>query len=183
MSTLEILLIALALAVDSFSVAAGVALTHRSPRQIFRLCFHFGLFQALLALLGMTTGKLFFELVKHVDHWAAFVLLSWLGVRMLSDGGRGLRRGEAADLTRGFSLVALSLAVSIDAAAAGVGLAALAAPPAKTILLIGVVSALASLAAFGLSGTLRHKIGAQAERIAGIVLILLGIKILLEHLL
>jgi putative Mn2+ efflux pump MntP len=177
MTLLDLILLALALA-----VGAGVALTHRSPRQIFRLSYHFGLFQALMALLGMLTGSLLFNVVKNVDHWVAFLLLTWLGLRMLRSGGESWRRGERADLTRGLSLIGLSLAVSIDAAAAGVGLAAEAAPRALATGLIGLVSALATLLAFGLAGPLGERVGQHGEKVAGTVLILLGIRILVEHL-
>jgi putative Mn2+ efflux pump MntP len=182
MTLLDLILIALALAVDAFSVGVGVALTHRSPRQIFRLSYHFGLFQALMALLGMLAGSLLFSAVKHVDHWVAFALLTWLGLHMLRSGGERWRRGERADLTRGLSLIVLSLAVSIDAAAVGVGLAAEAAPRALAVGLIGLVSALATLLAFGLAGPLGARVGQHGEKVAGTVLILLGIKILVEHL-
>lgn len=182
MSLIDLILLALALAVDAFSVGAGVALTHRAPRQIFRLSYHFGLFQALLALLGMLLGRLLFGAIEHIDHWLAFLLLGWLGLRMLRAGDAGRRRGAAIDLTRGLSLIGLSLAVSIDAAVAGVGLAAEQASPALAASLIGAVSALATLLAFALTGPLSERVGRHGEKVAGAVLILLGIKILVEHL-
>ncbi|MBM4118248.1 manganese efflux pump [bacterium] len=182
MSLLELISLALALAVDAFSVGVSVALTHRTPRQALRLSFHFGLFQSLLALVGILAGRLLFAAIQHIDHWVACLLLAGIGLRMLRGERDEGRRAQPSDLTRGLSLVGLSLAVSIDAAAAGVGLAALEAPLALAVCLIGLVSFLATLLAFALSGPLRARLGRHAERVAGVVLILLGVKILVEHL-
>jgi putative Mn2+ efflux pump MntP len=183
MSITEQLLLALALAIDAFSVGAGIALTHRRRRQIFRLSFHFGLFQALLALLGLLAGLALFSVISFLDHWIAFVLLAWIGLRMLRGGDERRRRGEKLDLTRGWSLILLSLAVSIDAFAAGVGLAAVDTERALTVTLIGLIAGAATWAAFLLTGSLGQWLGRHGERVAGVVLIGLGLKILVEHLL
>ena len=183
MSGFELLILALALAVDSFTVGAGIALTHRHRRQVFRLCFHFGLFQGLLAGMGMLLGALLFRVIAAVDHWLAFLLLAWIGLRMLRGGEERRQRGAHVDLTRGLSLVGLSVAVSIDAFAAGVGLAALAVDPWRAAAVIALVSGLATRAAFRITGPLAGLLGRRGETIAGLLLIALGLKILLEHLL
>jgi putative Mn2+ efflux pump MntP len=181
MTLLELILLALALAVDSFSVAAALSLTLRSPRQIFRISFHFGLFQALFAVLGLIAGGLVFGVVRYVDHWVAFLLLAWLGVRMLRGDGAA-ERGRGFDPSRGWSLILLSAAVSVDAAAAGVGLAVIGPDAALAALLIGAASSLAAAVAFWPSGAVRERVGAVGEKVAGVVLVLLGIKILVDHL-
>ena len=183
MSTLEILLLAVALAVDAFTVGAGVALKHRRPRQIFRLSFHFGLFQSLMALLGVLGGVVLLELIVAWDHWLAFALLALVGGRMITGVGDGAGAGRRSDPTRGGSLVGLSLAVSLDALAAGIGLAAAHAPRVTAILLIGLVSGLATWLAFAVAGRLGRWVDRYGERLAGLVLIGLGVKILVEHLL
>ena len=83
MSPVEILLLAVALAVDAFTVGAAVGLRHRAPRQVFRLAFHFGLFQALMPLIGALAGGALFELVAAASHWVAFGLLLFVGGRMI----------------------------------------------------------------------------------------------------
>ena len=183
MSFAELLILALALAVDAFSVGAGVALSHRERRQVFRLSFHFGLFQGLLAGLGMLLGALLFHFIAFLDHWLAFVALSWIGLRMFRAGGEETEGEARRDPTRGLSLTLLSLAVSIDALAAGVGLAAAHVNPWLATTLIAAVSGLATWLAFTLTGPVATFLGRRGERLAGIVLIGLGIKILIEHLL
>lgn len=183
MNTLELFLLALALAVDAFTVGASIALSHRHPRQVFRLSFHFGLFQALFALCGLLLGAVLFSFISVLDHWLAFGLLLFIGLRMLRNGNETRKRGEQADLTRGFSLMILSAAVSIDAFAAGVGLAAMSQRPQVAVLMIGLVSGLATWMAFRITGPLHEWLGKRGEKAAGLVLIALGLKILIEHLL
>jgi len=79
----EIFLLAVALAVDAFSVGVAVGLKHKRPRQIFRLSFHFGLFQALMPLLGALAGTLLLRWVRQWDHWVVFGVLAALGGRMI----------------------------------------------------------------------------------------------------
>src|SRR4030042_6070510 len=126
MSMLEIILLSFALAADALSVGAAVGLRYCAPRQIFRLSFHFGLFQSLMPLGGALVGRFVLEYVRAYDHWIAFGLLSAIGLKMLVSALRGAPVEAAcrqADPTRGWTLVGLSLAVSIDAFAAGLGMA------------------------------------------------------------
>lgn len=182
MSYLEILLLSLALAADAFSVGAAVGLRYRRPREVFRVAFHFGLFQALLPLVGVLLGGALLSWVEGADHWIAFGLLAFLGGRMIRSG---LRNGPAeladADLTRGWSLVALSLAVSVDALAAGITLPAAGAPIGPAVVIIGVVAGLATLAAMKMAGPIARRVGTRVEVVAGLVLIGLGLRILHEH--
>ncbi|MCG6921643.1 MAG: manganese efflux pump MntP family protein [Acidobacteria bacterium] len=182
MSFFEILLLSLALAADAFSVGAALGLRHHEPRQVFRVVFHFGLFQTLLALLGALLGGRLLVYVESLDHWIAFALLALVGSRMIWSGLReASERPVAVDLTRGWSLVGLSLAVSIDALAAGTTLPATRAPIALAVATIGIVAGLAALVAMRFAGWIARRIGSRAEIAAGIVLIGLGVKIVLEH--
>ncbi len=183
MPFIELLLLALALAVDAFSVGVGVALTHRRGRQIFRLSSHFGLFQGLFAGLGLLAGALLFHFITFLDHWLAFGLLVWIGIRMIRGSANAHEDGGRKDPTRGLSLALLSTAVSIDAFAAGVGMAALDVNVWFATGIIALVSGLATWLAFTLTGPLAAFLGKRGERMAGIVLIGLGVKILLDHLL
>lgn len=182
MSLLEILLLALALAADAFSVGAALGLRYRRPREVFRVAFHFGLFQALLPLLGALLGAALLVYVEGVDHWIAFGLLAFLGSRMIWSGLHDPSpKHGAVDLTRGLNLVGLSLAVSIDALAAGITLPAAGAPLGLAVTTIGVVAGLATLVAMLLAGPIARHIGSRVEIVAGLVLIGLGVKIVLEH--
>jgi len=182
MTTLEILILSLALSADAFSVGAAVGLRYSGARQIFRLSFHFGLMQSLMALGGVLLGSLFLAHIQRVDHWVAAILLAIIGGRMIYLARReDHSRIACADLTRGLSLVGLSVAVSVDAFAAGVSLPALGAPLLKTIFVIGLVAAVATIAAMLFARRISELVGRRCEAVAGIVLILLGAYIVLEH--
>lgn len=182
MSFVEIIVLALALAVDAFSVGAAVGLTHRQPRQIFRLSWHFGLFQSLMPLVGALAGTLLERFVEPWDHWLAFGLLAFIGGRMIYGALRGDDRRFDRDLTRGLSLIALSLAVSIDALAAGFTLALEDAPIVVPVIVIGVVAAGLTAVGMLIAGRISDRLGKSCEIGAGVVLIGLGAKILVEAL-
>jgi putative Mn2+ efflux pump MntP len=179
---LEILILSLALSADAFTVAASIGVRHRSARQMFRLSFHFGLFQSLLALSGALAGTLFVSFMADYDHWVAFALLTFIGVRMIYGALKhSAEHLSQTDLTKGFSLISLSLAVSIDALAAGVGLPAVGASLTLAIFLIGLTAAAATLAAMLLSGHIAKRFGERLEIVAGFVLIGLGVWTLYVH--
>ena len=181
MSLLKIMLLSLALAADAFSVGAAVGLKHTAPRQVFRLSWHFGLFQALFAGLGVVAGSVFVRYIAAWDHWVAFGLLVFIGGKMIVESVRGGGDEEdAGDATRGLSLVGLSAAVSIDAFGAGLVLAAVGAPLALSIACIGLTSLAATAAAMTLSGRIAARAGRWIEPAAGAVLIALGVKIVLD---
>jgi putative Mn2+ efflux pump MntP len=183
MTALEILALALALSADAFSVGAALGLRYRTARQTFRLAFHFGLFQALLPLIGALLGGLLLRHVEAWDHWIAFGLLAFLGLRMMTAGLREKERSATAvDLTRGWHLVLFSLAVSIDALAAGIALPAARVPIVPAVTIFGVVTALATFLAIRLAGAIATRIGNRIEIVAGVTLILIGLKIVADHL-
>jgi len=182
MSTLEIVILALALAADAFSVGAAIGLSHKQPRQIFRLSFHFGLFQALMPLIGALAGTLLLVLIQHWVHWFVFGVLVFLGGRMIWASFSSESPLKSGDLTRKGSLIGLSLAVSIDSLGAGVGLPAAGAPIVKSVVIIGIVATLATLAAMLLANWVERWIGKRVEVIAGLALIGLGIAAPIEHL-
>ena len=109
--------IALALAMDAFavSIASGLKLAGVTPRHVFRLSFHFGLFQFLMPVIGWYIGRQMAAAISEFDHWIAFGLLSLVGGRMLWEAYSERESGAKTDPTRGVLLVALSLATSIDA--------------------------------------------------------------------
>jgi len=178
----EILLLALALAVDAFTVGAAVGLRHRSPRQVFRLAFHFGLFQALMPLIGAFSGHAIRVVVAAASHWIAFGLLVFVGGRMIRNALRDEERPADRDLTRGLSLVVLSIAVSIDALAVGFTFGLTGERFLVPIVVIGVVAGLLTIAGMLLARRIGPRLGRAGEALAGVVLIGIGVKILLDAL-
>jgi putative Mn2+ efflux pump MntP len=119
MGIITILGLAVALAMDAFAVALGTALTlpTLTRRHLFRLGWHFGLFQALMPLIGWLAGRTIQKWIVSVDHWIAFGLLVFVGGRMVWEAIHSEDRPDRGDPTRGWSLIMLSVATSIDALA------------------------------------------------------------------
>jgi len=179
-----IFLIAIGLAMDCFAVSLGVgtAGTAVGLRPTFRLFFHFGLFQGGMTLLGWLAGKTVVTYIASVDHWVAFGLLVFVGVRMILGGLR--KEGEQPaipDPSRGMTLVMLSIATSIDALAVGLSLALLEVNVFWSALLIGGVSALLSLVGLLLGNQLGMRFGKSMEVLGGIILIGIGLRVLITH--
>jgi manganese efflux pump family protein len=183
MTIAEIILLALALSADAFSVAAVVGLSSCTPRQVFRLSFHFGLFQSLMPVLGAAAGLLLFDAVQTYAPWIAFGLLELIGIKMLWEALRPKKEDDTCrthDPTRGFSLVGLSLAVSIDAMGAGVGLAMVLTwvPLIASVIFIGVTTGLITWLGMKTGRFIQSRVGRKVELLGGIVLILLGVRML-----
>ena len=181
-----IFLVAIGLAMDCFAVSLGVgtAGTAIGMRPTFRLFFHFGLFQAGMTLLGWLAGRTVVGYIAGVDHWVAFGLLLFVGIRMVRGG---MRKGDEApaiaDPSRGMTLVMLSVATSIDALAVGLSLALLSVNVFWSALLIGLVSAALSLVGLLLGNQLGLRFGKSMEILGGVILIGIGLRVLITHLL
>ena len=161
---------------DAFAVSVCKGLASGKPKPIHYLCvaLWFGGFQALMPSLGYLLGSAFEKYITAVDHWIAFVLLGLIGGKMLFDGIKN--DDEKTDTSFGFkSMLLLAVATSIDALAVGITFALAAA-------IIGVTTALISAAGLKAGSVFGAKYKARAEIAGGIILILIGIKILLEHL-
>lgn len=184
MSLIDILLIAVGLAMDAFAVALGVGALQVSsgPRPRFRLSFHFGLFQFLMPILGWAAGASVARLMSSFDHWVAFALLSFVGGRMIQSGLDADGESYATDPTRGRTLVMLSVATSIDALAIGLGLAMLEINIIYPSTIIGIVAAAFTLLGLQLGNRLGELIGKRMEVLGGGILIFIGLRILVSHL-
>ena len=180
MTEIEIIFIAIGLAMDAFAVSLGVAASrgNMSIRPTFRLSFHFGLFQFFMPIIGWFIGYEIFDYLK-LNIWIAFGLLLIVGIRMILGGIRNHPSEERQDLTKGMSLVILSLATSIDALAIGFSLAMLKLEIWYPSVIIGVITALLSLLAIYLGKKLNTGFGNQMEIIGGIILLIIGFKIIL----
>jgi putative Mn2+ efflux pump MntP len=185
MSWLQVLFIAVGLSMDAFavSIAAGMSLPKLTGRHIFRLSFHFGLFQFLMPVLGWGLGTYLAGWIERYDHWVAFGLLALVGGHMLWEVWKGHEDKLASDPTRGLLMVTLSIATSIDAFAVGLTMAFLGVVAWAPSLVIGLVTG--SLVSLGIcSGhRLGNRFGNLAQVVGGLVLIGLGVRILISHLL
>lgn len=178
-------LLAIALAMDAFAVAvtAGLQIQHLTVRHIFRLSWHFGLFQALMPVIGWLSGRAVVSCIKDYDHWAAFLLLFWIGANMIRESFDSTIDKPLKDPTRGTRLVLLSVATSIDALAVGFSLAALSVSIVLPVTIIGVVALCFTWIGLLLGNRVLSsgKFGKRAELTGGVILILIGINILHEH--
>jgi putative Mn2+ efflux pump MntP len=178
--------LAIALAMDAFAAALGRGAAgrgHAGVAEALRVGLTFGAAQALMPLLGWALGVAFIGVIRDIDHWIAFVLLAFIGARMVRAGLRAADVAAPADGRAGtWALVPAALATSIDAAAAGVTLPVLAQPVLLACAVIGAVTCALSTAGVLLGAAAGAFLGRRAEVVGGVVLIGIGAKILIEHL-
>jgi putative Mn2+ efflux pump MntP len=178
-------LIAAGLAMDALAVAVAVSmlLPVLSGRHVFRLSFHFGLFQFLMPIVGWLAGRSVYRFMAGWDHWVAFGLLAFVGgkavYRALTNRATPTHR---ADPTRGLSLVVLSLATSLDALAVGLSFAVLRVAIWYASALIGLITATLTMTGMLVGRRLGRHFGQHVELLGGMVLIGIGVKILVQHL-
>ena len=178
MSWWQTLIVAVCLGLDAFSVALSVGHTGTGPRSTFRLSFHFGLFQFLMPVIGWTLGSGLASWLTRIDHWVAFGILALIGLNMLRGAFAGEDRPVDRDQSRGWMLVGLSLAVSIDALGVGVGMGLLGMKLLRSAMIIGVTGGLMTLVGIQLSRRIAAKIGRRAEAVGGVALVLLAVSML-----
>ena len=178
----ELFLVAVSLSMDAFavSVCKGLSVKKLRPRHCATAGLYFGGFQALMPLLGWLLGRQFESLIKSIDHWIAFVLLALIGANMIREA-----LGDEEDVNDSFSfktMLPLAVATSIDALAVGVTFAFLEVRILPAVSFIGVVTFLLSALGVKIGSIFGTKYKSKAELTGGVILILLGLKILLEHL-
>ena len=185
MNFVEILLIALSMSMDAFAVclAAGTQEGTSGPRPTFRLAFHFGLFQFLMPVIGWFAGTSLLRYVTAYGQWLAFGLLVFVGIRMVRSGLDPNDAGPRNNPSRGWTLVLLAFATSIDALAIGFSLGLIGVRIWYPAVVIGVVTGLVSWLGILLGNRLGARFGRRMEIIGGIILILMGIRILVAALL
>ena len=183
MSLWELFVIAVGLSMDAFavSICKGLSVRRLKLKHVLIAGLYFGGFQALMRLLGYFLGKQFQSLLTSADHWIAFILLGLIGFNMI----REARNGDEENLNDSMGVKAmlpLAVATSIDALAVGITFAFLQVQIAPAVSFIGVTTFLLSAAGVKIGNVFGMKYKAKAELFGGIVLILMGLKILLEHL-
>ena len=183
---ISIFLIAIGLSADCFAVAlsSGISKKNHSWPPRLRVSFSFGLFQALMPVLGWLVGRTVVEFIADYDHWVAFALLAIVSGRMLWESFRPERsQDKEVDITKGILLITLSIATSIDALAVGLSFAFLKVNIAMASLTIGAVAFLVTTIGFVVGKRASKIIGKRAEALGGIILLAIAIRILLSHIL
>ncbi len=185
MDIIPLLLISIGLSLEIFAASTAISISMKEMTRSYaiRLAGCFSAFHMLMLLLGFVLGLGLLELIQNVDHWIAFLLLTIIGARMILASIRnGHPEVRNADLSRG-GLLVLSLATSIDALALGVSFAALHEAIVWPVVVIGIVVFAFGILGIQIGAKVGKRTGRYAEGIGGFVLILLGFKILLEHML
>ncbi len=182
MDLFSLFILAVGLSMDAMAVSICKGLALKEPRNsdVVKVGLWFGGFQAGMPVIGYFLGSVFADMIEAVDHWIAFILLGYIGINMIKESLEA-SEGMSNDLSVK-TLFVLAVATSIDALAVGVTLAFLSVNIWTAALFIGIITF--TLSAFGvrMGSRLGAKYGQKAERAGGIILILLGLRILLEHL-
>jgi putative Mn2+ efflux pump MntP len=186
MSFIYILGVALGLSMDAFAVSVGCSLSRVGLNRAgaVRMAAHFGLFQFGMPVLGWLAGRTVAGLIQSFDHWVAAGLLVFVGGKMIIEAVRKEEElvCEVRDRTKGWPLVLLSFATSLDALAVGLSFGTLGVPVLLPAAIIGVVCLLVTIAGAKIGPVLGKLVGEWAEASGGVVLILIAVKILFEHL-
>lgn len=189
MGSLELFVLAVGLSMDAFavSVCKGLSMKKATVKAMAVCGVWFGGFQALMPLIGYLLGSLFADAIKAVDHWIAFILLVLIGFNMLKEAFSeeecsGCSADADADLS-GQTMLTMAIATSIDALAVGISLAMAGNTDIRTaVTLIGIITFLLSAAGVKIGSLFGSRFEKKAQISGGVILILLGCKILLEHL-
>lgn len=188
MGFIEFFLTGIGLSMDAFAVAIckGLGMRKVNYKQMLLIALFFGGFQALMPLLGWLLGRQFEQYITSVDHWIAFALLVLIGANMLREARKGDDTTDAetvydAPLPLG-QLLLMAIATSIDALAVGISFAFLGVNILLAIAIIGTTTFLISAAGVFIGNRFGNRYEKRATIAGGIILILLGVKILLEHL-
>lgn len=186
--SISLILLALGLAADAFAVAIGQGAAVRTQpwRSALKVGVAFGAAQAIAPLIGWSMTLVLAGLIESVDHWVAFVLLAIVGAKMAWEGFRKDPPGEESDpgkekLAGGWTLLMLAVATSIDAAAAGITLPTIGAPILISVAAIGLITFALSTAGVMIGRAGAKALGSQAEIIGGLILIVIGAKVLIDH--
>jgi manganese efflux pump family protein len=186
--SISVILLAFGLAADAFAVAIGQgAAAHARPwRTAATVALAFGAAQAIAPLIGWSLGYWFASLIESFDHWIAFGLLTLVGIKMIREGNRSDPPGTESDpgkerIAKEWALLMLAVAVSIDAAAAGITLPTLDAPVLLSIMIIGAVTFVLSFAGVWIGRAGSRVLGPNAEIVGGLILIVIGAKVLIDH--
>lgn len=184
---IELFLMGVGLAMDAFavSVCKGLGMVKVNKKQAVTIGLFFGGFQALMPFIGWVLGRQFEQYIKSVDHWVAFILLGFIGGKMMVESFKKEEDGvvKKEDMPLNIKeMFVLALATSIDALAVGITFAFLGTPIVEAITIIGCTTLVISIGGVYIGNFFGSKYKNRAEFAGGLILVLLGLKILLEHL-
>lgn len=185
---IELFLLGIGLAMDAFavSVCKGLGMRRLNKKQTLIIGLYFGGFQALMPLIGWLLGSQFQKYITSIDHWIAFILLGFIGGKMMIEAIREWNEEETVDVMDSpldhKNMLVLAVATSIDALAAGITFAFLDTPIIEAITIIGITTMVISIIGVVVGNFFGSRYKSKAEFIGGLILVLLGLKILLEHL-
>jgi len=183
MSSISIFLIALALSMDAFSVAIALGAIGRghAPGALIRLATAFGVFQFVMPIVGWLLGRTVVSYIAEYDHWIAFVLLVIAGLHMIKEYFDKEEKERTKDPTKGWTLLMLSIATSIDALAIGISFAFFDVNIYYASAIIGIVCFITTALGVIFGKVLSRVLGKKAALAGALVLIAIGIKIVIEH--
>ena len=185
---IELFLLGVGLSMDAFavSVCKGLGMRKLNKKQAVIIGLYFGGFQALMPLIGWLLGSQFQKYITSIDHWIAFILLGFIGGKMIIEAVREWNEEEIVEVTDApidhKNMLVLAVATSIDALAVGITFAFLNTPIIEAISIIGITTFVLSIIGVIVGNFFGSKYKSKAEFIGGLILVLLGVKILLEHL-
>jgi manganese efflux pump family protein len=182
MSIIELFLIALGLSMDCFAVAISFgAINQLTRNEATRMAVSFGLFQCLMPLIGWLIGDIFNKTIESVDHWVAFGILAFIGFKMILQTFHKEHPRNVLDIRKNSMLLTLSIATSIDALIMGISFGIIHVNLIKAVTIIFIVTFFVTMIGALLGTKTQFISGKQAERFGGIILIVIGIKILSDH--
>ena len=185
---IELFLLGIGLSMDAFavSVCKGLGMRRLNKKQALIIGLYFGGFQALMPLIGWLLGSQFQKYITSIDHWIAFILLGFIGGKMMIEAIREWNEEETVDVMDApldhKNMLVLAVATSIDALAVGITFAFLDTPIIDAITIIGITTMVISIIGVVVGNFFGSRYKSKAEFIGGLILVLLGLKILLEHL-
>ena len=185
MELVTVIVIAVGLAMDALavSIATGAASKQLKMHHALRMAFFFGAFQAVMPLIGSFAGLALKETITSIDHWIAFFLLSIIGAKMIYESFKLEDTGNSANAENMKVLLILSIATSIDALAVGVTLSLITSSIFLAAIIIGITTFILSLLGAQIGRKMGHFFENKIEVFGGLILIAIGIKILIEHIL
>lgn len=185
---IELFLLGVGLSMDAFavSVCKGLGMRKLNKKQALIIGLYFGGFQVLMPFVGWLLGSQFQKYITSIDHWIAFILLGFIGGKMMIEAVREWNEEEVVDVMDApidhKNMLVLAVATSIDALTVGITFAFLGTPIVEAITIIGITTMVISIAGVVVGNFFGSRYKSKAEFIGGLILVLLGLKILLEHL-
>ena len=185
MNFIELFFLAIGLSMDAFAVAvcSGLAMTRATMKKSLIIGLYFGVFQAVMPLIGYAAAIQFADSITSYDHWIAFALLCFLGGKMIAGSFKKdeERAGQMEASLKPARMLPLALATSIDALAVGISFAFLRVSILPAVSFIGITTLVISMAGVKIGNVFGTKYKSKAELAGGVILVLTGLKILLEH--